>query len=186
VAGAPAPSFRKPRGTSFAVLALFVALVGGALAWGFSESSALSQRDQQLSAVQNELTAAQEDLSAATQRNLALQADVRRATLQWAEAKSKLTKLEHQVGVTSTAQLSLSASAAVPGLCEQGAALGQQAVQLLATATFVETSYLRAADELNRTQMQKYLGQVRGLDSEARQLGPKLAASAQQCAKANP
>ena len=157
------------------------------MAWGYSESSALNQRTEQLNALQSDLTAAQEDLSAATQRNLALQADVRRATLQWAQAKSKLTKLEHQLGVTTSgAQLSLSSSTPGPGLCQQSAALGQQAVQLLATAALVETSYLRAADNFNRAQMQKYLGQVQGLSAEAEQLGPKLAAAAQQCSRPNP
>jgi chromosome segregation ATPase len=174
---------------------VLVAGLGGSLAWGHSNATALRQRTQQLRALQNGLSSVESSLAAtqhrlatskkhlvSSQKGLAAQAaSVRKldkqyaaARVQLAEARAelaqsqdRLAQAQAQVGQAQT-QLGSTQS----DLSAKQSHQSQQAIQLLGSLILLENDYLTAVQASDTQEMQRDLDEMRTLDKQAKaQLG---------------
>jgi len=95
---AAARSYRRPIvAGALTIAVLTTAGLGISLAWQRTESSALSQRTQQLAALENTLASTRASLTAQGQSAITLQAELRDSARQWDILKGQLAQEEDQL-----------------------------------------------------------------------------------------
>jgi hypothetical protein len=138
----------------------------------------LSRTKGELSRAQDQLGQAQSEVSQAQSRADRAQGQARQAQLRAGAAQDQARAAQSQLGHT---QLNLSATQATAAVCQQGAVLGQQDVQLLSTLVYLENSYLGAAGTRDMSRMQQDTAQIQALDAQQQTLSPRFSSSVELC-----
>ncbi len=205
-------TWRGPRPRAIAAGAAALALVAGlagAVAWGSGLSSRLGSTSAQLSATRAELVSARAGASAATARVGRQLVGIRALDHQFSATRARLARVDAELATTQgrlaqaqaqvaqaqgrlgeaqgrlgSTQHNLVATQAHATVCEQGAQLGQQSLQVFGSLVLLQTDYLTASQSSNRSQMRSDLARMRSLEKQAQSIGPRFASSVALCTRA--